>query len=171
MVTMPPPYPPHPWTNQHLTLYHGMVDVHVPSILRGVNVAQSRVRTDFGQGFYTTTVEHQARSWAWHAAQRRPRTLPVVICFDVNRNDLAGLDSLWFLRGSFDAEDFWSLVFHCRAGGSHQREAPHMWYDIVGGPVAASWRQRLTLHDVDQVSFHTPRAATLLDRSNPRTMP
>lgn len=96
---------------------------------------------------------------------------PAPDLFDVNRNDLSGLDGLWFLRGSFDAEDFWSLVFHCRTGGSHQRETPQVWYDIVGGPVAASWRQRLTLHDVDQVSFHTPRAATLLDRSNPRTMP
>jgi hypothetical protein len=131
MATMPPPYTPDRWTNQHVILYHGTVDANVPLILTGIDVHQSRVRTDFGQGFYTTIVVRQARSWAWHAAQRRPGTLPVVVCFTVHRDALAGLDCLWFVRGSFDADDFWSFVFHCRAGGSHQRESPRVWYDAI----------------------------------------
>lgn len=39
--------------------------------------------------------------------------------------------------------------------------------DMVAGPVASSWRQRLLHADVDQISFHTSTAADLLDNSNP----
>jgi hypothetical protein len=45
------------------------------------------------------------------------------------------------------------------------------WYDVVIGPVAASWRTRLTIYDADQISFHTPGAAALLNASNPRILP
>src|SRR6266545_2112421 len=117
MVAIPPTFSPSSWTNQLLTLYHGTVDAYVQSILGGVNISQGRSHTDFGQGFYTTTIERQALSWAWQLSQRLPRTLPAVIRFDVSRDDLADLECLWFVRGSFDADDFWSLVFHCRTGG------------------------------------------------------
>ena len=91
--------------------------------------------------------------------------------FDVDRDSLAALQCVWFVRGSFDADDFWSLVFHCRAGeGHHARATNQGWYDVAIGPVAASWRQRLTIYDADQVSFHTGRAATLLNNSNPRSI-
>jgi hypothetical protein len=169
MVAIPPPFSPSSWTNQLLTLYHGTVDVYVQSILGGVNVSRGRPHTDFGRGFYTTSIERQALSWAWQLSQRLPGTLPAVICFDVSRDDLADLECLWFVRGSFDADDFWSLVFHCRTGGgNHSRATNQGWYDVVIGPVAASWRQRITIYDADQVSFHTDRAAHLLNNSNPR---
>ena len=169
MAAIPPSFTPSSWTNQRLTLYHGTVDRYVPSILSGINVRQGRAHTDFGQGFYTTTVERQALSWAWQLSQRLPGTQPAVIRFDVHRDDLADLECLWFVRGNFDADDFWSLVFHCRTGGGDQNRATNQgWYDVVIGPVAASWRQRLTIYDADQVSFHTDRAANLLNTSNPR---
>jgi hypothetical protein len=59
----------------------------------------------------------------------------------------------------------WSLVCYCRTGGvAHGRIPKGGWYDIVVGPVAASWRKRLSIQDADQVSFHTPAAASLLDQ-------
>jgi hypothetical protein len=70
------------------------------------------------------------------------------------------------VRGSFDADDYWSLVFHCRSGNpGHRRGGPVPFYDVVVGPVAAFWQQRLAIQDVDQVSFHTQPAIDLLAKS------
>ncbi len=169
MVAFPPSATPPSWTNQYLTLYHGTLDIHVPAVLGGVNVVAGRTGTDFGPGFYTTTIDRQALSWAWQLTQRRRGALPAVIRFDVDRDALASFDGLWFVRGSFDADDFWSLVFTSRQGAAgHGRATNQGWYDVVIGPVAASWRQRTIIHDADQVSFHTPNAAALLDASHPR---
>ncbi len=160
---------PIPWTNQELILYHGTVDTEVGSILSGIRVTRGRGYTDFGRGFYTTTIERQALAWGWLLSQRRPRTQPAVIRFDVDRDDFGRLESLPLVRAGFDADDFWSLVSHCRSGGTdHGRVGPQRWYDVVVGVVVGSWRQRLAFHDTDQVSFHTDRAAALLARSNPR---
>src|SRR6266487_482863 len=65
MAIAPLAFTPSAWTNQLLPLYHGTLDIRVPSILAGVNVHHGRAHTDFGQGFYTTTVERQAHAWAW----------------------------------------------------------------------------------------------------------
>ncbi len=162
---------PSHWTNQFLTLYHGTLEIHVQSILNGVDVNRGRPYTDFGRGFYTTTVERQARTWASQLSQQKRATQPAVIRFDVDRDALAQLDCLCFVRGSFDFDDFWSFVFHCRMkGGNHARATNQGWYDAVIGPVTASWRQRLTIYDIDQVSFHTHRAANLLNNSPRKTL-
>jgi uncharacterized protein DUF3990 len=172
MATASSSFTPSNWTNQLLTLYHGTLDTHVPSILTAVNLNHGRAHTDFGKGFYTTTIEMQARAWAWQLSQRSPGSLPAVIRFDVDRDSLATLACLWFVRGSFNADDFWSLVYHCRrGGGSHARGTNQGWYDVVIGPVAASWRQRLSIYDADQISFHTPGAENLLNSSNRRRVP
>lgn len=169
MAALPPVSTPIHWANPLLALYHGTVDTYVESILSGIQVSKGLPYTDFGRGFYTTTVERQALSWAWQLSQRRPGTHPAVIRFDVDRDSLASLECLWFVRGSFDADDFWSLIFHCRRGGTgHKRSVTQQWYDVAIGPVAASWRQRLTIYDADQISFHTDRASNLLKQSDPR---
>jgi hypothetical protein len=161
MSTAPVPGPSN-WQNQELTLYHGTLDRHVQSILKGVQINQGRASTDLGQGFYTTTLLRQAWSWAWQLSQRQGGQ-PAVVWFQVDRDALADLDSIWFVRGNFDADDFWSLVWHCRRGSpNHGRPG---WYDVAIGPVASSWRQRQTIYDADQVSFHTQKAADLLDNS------
>jgi hypothetical protein len=156
------------WTNQKASLYHGTLDIYVHLILGGIKVNKGRKYTDFGRGFYTTTVQRQAESWAWQLSQLRVGTLPAVICFDVDRDELAKLDCLCFVRGSFDADDFWSFILHCRSGGTDHGRAILDWYDVVIGPVAAIWTQRLAIYDADQISFHTDKAADLLNKSNPR---
>jgi hypothetical protein len=162
-MTAPPNIPP-AWANQTLILYHGTIDIHVPSILNQVILSKGRIHTDFGLGFYTTTIYRQAFSWAWVYSRRRPRTKPAVVAFEVNRDDLAHLQALWFVRPAVDADDFWSLIFHCRSGKPlHARTAPQTTYDLVIGPAAASWKQRLALYDTDQVSFHSPQAINLLN--------
>jgi hypothetical protein len=173
MTPMPPTFVPTQWSNQTLTLYHGSVATYQSDIFKGIDVTKGRTNADFGRGFYTTTALRQAHSWAWELSRRLSRKhttpLPIVIAFEVDRDKLAALDTLCFVRGGFEADDFWSLVHHCRNHGSnHRRLINQGWYDVVVGPIAVSWRQRLTIHDADQISFHTPRAAAVLNQSNPR---
>ncbi len=171
-----------PWKNDNLYLFHGTLDIYAKSIRKGVDVERGRDRRDFGRGFYTTTIKRQARAWAWQSAldyndarsRSEPEVAPVVFSFQVDRNDLAGLQCLSFARADHNADDFWRFVQHCRAGAiGHARHVYHPrfgeWYDIVIGPVAAFWRTRLAIVDSDQVSFHTGAGAQLLNRS-PRRM-
>jgi hypothetical protein len=78
---------------------------------------------------------------------------------------LAGLDTLAFVRGDFYADDYWSLIHYCRKGAlDHSRSSPG-YYDIVYGPVAAFWNQRMIVADADQISFHTLSAENVLNSS------
>lgn len=158
-----------PWTNQDLVVYHGTLDSHATAIRKkGVNVALGRMRSDFGRGFYTTTIEAQARKWAQLMVQRSvvtPAPVAAVIRFELARDQLAALDSLWFVRGTTTASDYWDLIGYCRTGGAaHARALNNGWYDAVVGPLArARWSRRRIYPGSDQISFHTPRAARLLN--------
>jgi hypothetical protein len=157
--------PSPPWTNQPVRLYHGTTTAHAFAITTsGVRVSASRTRIDFGQGFYTTTVQRQAQAWAWQLTDGRAAK-PAVVYADVDRDVLAGLDCLWFVRGDFQAEDFWSFVVHCRTYGTdHARlTAGKSRYDVVIGPVTAMWKQRTPMPDSDQISFHTSAAEAVLN--------
>lgn len=160
-------YAPPPWTNAHLRLYHGTSERHARTIVEGdVDVAVGRGKLDFGPGFYTTTFDRQAKTWAHQLAKRHWRDRAAVVAIDVSRDELASLDTLAFARGDFDAEDFWSFVIHCRTGNAnHGRGGPHGKYDLVVGPMTSFWQQRLLIQGVDQLSFHTPAAAQLLNSS------
>lgn len=149
----------------------------------GISHAMSAPDTDFGLGFYTTTLLRQAEDWAYikHKAESLfnrglPDFRPVVVWFRVPRADLAGLDALSFVRGDYDAEEFWSFVQHCRSSvratkfrpaviHHHERDASGLptWYDLVSGPVAAFWPQRSAMLNADQYSFHTQKAVDVLN--------
>jgi hypothetical protein len=156
------------WTNQDLILYHGTLDVHVTSIRAGINlnVAPTFRRLDFGHGFYTTTIQGQAREWARRLAQRHsaaPAVRPAVVSFILSRDSLVRLEAVWFVRGTKKAHDFWSLIRYCRGwGATHGRGTNAGWYDVVVGPVVASVGRQASIPNSDQVSFHTDRGAKLL---------
>jgi Protein of unknown function (DUF3990) len=157
-------------THQPIELYHGTAALFVPSILSGVDVKAGNRFTDFGLGFYATTLLRQARFWARRVAFRY-NSLPAVVHFTVDRTALARLDTLWFVRGGRDAVDYWSLVRHCRLGGDQRRAGRKKWYDVVVGPVARRWLVEVEADpDYDQASFHSSRVARLLDASNPRVV-
>ena len=160
------------WSNQDLVVYHGTLYSHAQTIQRqGVNPALERARTDFGCGFYTTTSLRQAKSWAWLLAAQSGSAAGVVT-LTCPREKLATLETLAFVRGDYDAEDFWSFVFHCRQGKPyHGRAVGSGWYDVVSGPVAAFWAQRSAMVDSDQFSFHTPQAAAALTVTNIQKFP
>lgn len=174
--------PAPPWTapqGRELFLFHGCTTHDQFDIqTNGIDLMKGRVNTDFGRGFYTTTVEYQARQWAWNrfydpAVKRIPMNQPVVLRFAVDRHDLASMSSLAFVLGDHGQDDFWSLVQHCRQStpaAINDHRGPNLlkdrtrWYDIVCGPVAAQWRQKFVMQDADQFSFHTRRAARRLNK-------
>jgi hypothetical protein len=169
-----------PWQpdrSDYLILWHGCTSLAKNNIeAHGIDLSHCAVDTDFGRGFYTTTLERQARLWAWDQFYRwranHPRATgdqPVVLRFRVRRYSVSprtsalddGLDkllSLSFVRGDHDSDDYWSLVQYCRQStpsvvNDHRRPRGG-WYQMVCGPVAAFWRQRVAMAGADQFSFH-----------------
>jgi hypothetical protein len=153
------------WSDQDLVLYHGTLDRHVASIMQGVNLNKCKHLRDFGRGFYTTTKRTQAERWAKDMAAQTGGAAPAVLEFTVERNALALLDTLFFVRGTAAAVDFWSFVQFCRSSAVDHGRAHTPWYDLVVGPVMGSLRKQTVIPDGDQVSFHTPNGTAVLDGS------
>ena len=102
--------------------------------------------------------------WAAEIAATTPGAMPAVIRIKVSREKLARLDTLAFVRGDFYADDFWSLVHYCRKGAfDHGRKGRISCYDIVYGPVASLWNEKMIIANADQVSFHTTAAESVLN--------
>src|SRR5579871_5650540 len=111
MPPNPPIYKPAPpWKHprsRYVPLYHGCTSVDAIDIIaNGIDLSKCRVDTDFGRGFYTTTVRYQARQWAWtrfyHPAVIRARpNQPVVLRFLVDRHELADYLSISFVLGGY----------------------------------------------------------------------
>jgi hypothetical protein len=154
------------WTNPSITVYHGTVDVHTESIRKKVDISKSDPDSDFGLGFYTTTSIVQAQIYAQKLKMESDNDVGgAVLRFTVAREQLAKLDSLWFVRSSRDADDFWNLVESCRVAGTTNR-GEDQWYDLVIGPVAKWWQKRSAFPDYDQISFHTAKALEILDNGS-----
>ena len=165
MAIVPVVYPPSMWRNQDIVLYHGTIDAFAAAVVTKVQVGLGKPNTDFGPGFYTTTQLRQAHTWAAQIAATKPAgATPAVIELTVARDALADLQALSFVRGDFLADDYWSFVHYCRRGAAdHGRPGGQPYYDVVYGPVAAFWNQRMSIADADQVSFHTPAAEVILN--------
>jgi hypothetical protein len=172
------------WTNGPLTLYHGCDDKSARGIIDPTNPAKHRInlklckrRTDFGQGFYTTTNLHQAKNWANLRVKRLKASTPsppiaTVLSFTVDRNNLAGVNMLCFVtEGRIPgSSDYWDMINACRKGVyNHQLKSPHavQYYDVVFG-VVSLWPQTLVIKDCDQISFHNPHNLSLL--TNPTAL-
>ena len=119
-------YPARAWQpdrSRVVALYHGCTSDDRKNIEKnGIQVNLCRADTDFGRGFYTTTLRRQARQWAWiryyGPGVRRKGNQPVILRFVVEREALGRLDAIAFVRGDFNSLDFWSLVQHCRQSSS-----------------------------------------------------
>lgn len=167
MRRRPDPDPPPPWTNGPLTLFHATLLGRWLEIIRdGVRVERGRSGTDFGPGFYATADREQAARWAAELS-RRTGEAAVVGWAEIDRDLLASLECLYFVRGHESAEDFWSFVHHCRKGAlTHRRAgASKAMYDVVVGPVSRNYRRRAAYEGMDQISFHTSEAQAVLNRA------
>lgn len=161
--------------SDEIVLYHGCPQGAADDIRNGgIDLTMSRVKLDFGPGFYTTTHLAQAEGWArkkhsWLDPIPRGKQRPAVIEYHVPLGELAKLQSLMFVRGDPDHDPFWSLVSYCRGGATGHRNpnraAPKDWYDVVCGPVASKFppTDRELHPDFDQFSFHTQTAVDILN--------
>jgi hypothetical protein len=155
-----------PWGNDPLVLYHGTVSAYVADIRRGIDIARCRLRSDSGQGFYTTRGLSQAVDFA-NQKFRKMRALytqnavnpdPIsaaVIEFTIDRNVLGRLDTLAFVLPDSEWQEF---VAHCRSGtGGHKGKG--IYYQTVYGPISIFtdewWKY-------EQLSFHSNPAAGVL---------
>lgn len=107
-------------------LYHGsFIEVSTPLVGLG------RKKVDFGQGFYLTKLQPQARSWAAAIAERKGRhTAPVISSYDL---DIDAVFADGYKVKVFEEYDLeWlDYVIDCRRGGEMQK-----LYDMVEGGVA-----------------------------------
>lgn len=162
------------WQNDSIILlYHG-TDLNSANSIRltGVDLTRCRSLADFGKGFYTTTNLLQAKNWAKLRCKRLilgavsvPSMPSVVLRFELKRNELAKLQTLYFVTEGLNPPntDYWDLVTHCRQGpyNTHNAASPTRFYDVVCGPVAVP-HQTLVLKDCDQISFHTSAGVNIL---------
>lgn len=159
------------WTNSPLRLYHGTTDVRAAAILAaGIDTSKFHRLTDFGPGFYTTTKKGQAFEWAYKISEKRKLAgsteRPAVLAYEVDRESLAGLQAICFVRAA-EENGYWDFVRSCRRpvlGQALHARHSRTPYDLAIGPVA---RVFLTppykaINESDQISFHSDAALALL---------
>ena len=153
-----------------MRLYHGsIVEVRKPSLRYG------RKRTDFGKGFYTTTLAEQAEHWAKIKKDREKATKAVVSVYEIDDELLA--DSALNIREFHGVDESWlNFVVGCRKENTVKHD-----FDLVFGPVAndnvfltvnlyesgaldaqAAIAQLRAYKTYDQLSFHTKRVINAL---------
>lgn len=106
-------------------VYHGSyAEVKRPLVRVG------RMYLDFGQGFYVTNIEEQARRWAKRVCIIRNENTPVLNVYDL---DIEGINSAGYkiLRIPEYNKDWLDFIVECRRGGNIWRG-----YDVVEGGVA-----------------------------------
>jgi hypothetical protein len=152
------------WNNQPIVLFHGTLAEFAHVIHKeGIDISRGRPNTDFGRGFYTTTVHSQAVVWAEQvrAESGQPHA---VLQLTLDRLALRSLRHLAFILGTPGAVDYWSFVSHCRR--KNQRwPGTDQDYDVVYGPVARFWagpEKSEVFQGYDQISFHSSRAQRML---------
>ncbi len=151
-----------------MIIYHGSLDIVEHPMILPPN------RTlDYGNGFYTTTSERQAKEWVERRMQERHRACGYVNVYEFEDKMLTKLDSLIFTEPTKEWAEF---VMANRT----QKDFTHD-YDIVYGPVANDRvylqfglyeagaisvdtliRELKTYKLVDQYLFHTEKALSAL---------
>lgn len=153
-----------------MRLYHGSImEVRNPSLRYG------RERTDFGKGFYTTTLAEQAEHWARIKKERAKATKAVVSVYEID--DTLLTDKTLHIREFHGVDEAWlNFVVGCRKEHSEKHD-----FDLVFGPVAndnvfttvnlyesgildapAAIAQLKAYKTYDQLSFHTNKVISSL---------
>ncbi len=150
-----------------MKLYHGSLQI-VPH----PKILQPNRQLDYGNGFYTTTSEKQAKDWVRRKLNEKARNGYVNV-YEWDEESSAGLQ---ILRFETPSEDWLDFVMNNRTIIGYQHP-----YDIVYGPVAndrvyaafALYEQHFidkaglikelrTYKLIDQLLFHTERSLSSL---------
>ena len=102
-----------------MTLYHGSY-----TVVENPSLSFARNNTDFGKGFYTTTIQSQAEKWA--ARYKRRHGSGFVSVFEINETEFRKNESiLEFLSYS---EEWLDFIIKCRQGLCDDKHAL-----VIGG--------------------------------------
>lgn len=104
-----------------MIVYHGSIE-----ILKNPDVMHSKKYLDFGQGFYLTTFENQAKKWVARKGMRQKKT-PIVNIYEMSEE----WQNLKVLSFEKENEEWLDFVCACRKGEPLNKE-----YDIIIGNVA-----------------------------------
>ncbi|MBY0552110.1 MAG: DUF3990 domain-containing protein [Candidatus Obscuribacterales bacterium] len=156
VTTLQLPWPGGPCLHYHATWYKNL-----SSIRSGIDFSEARPNTDFGRGFYSTTSYAQAKRLATSMANARGEET-VVIIFEINREALANLPSLVFIRGDRTNRDYWELIKTFRLGRAAEAEEAVKCYDVIIGMVALEWDDDVCIANptYDQFCFKKADSAT-----------
>lgn len=109
-----------------MTLYHGSHTAVAKPLAKA-----GRKNLDFGQGFYLTSLESQAKEWAKVVASRRGRTvIPVVSIYEFDRDQALNAGVRFKIFEAYNLE-WLDYVVSCRQGKDYSDK-----YDVVEGGVA-----------------------------------
>ena len=106
-----------------MKVFHGTnIIIEQPKII-------NRFKTlDFGEGFYTTESENQARDFAVKVCQRRsPELYPIVNCYEFNED----INKFSVLKFDSPNENWLDFVVERRKGIAQIKK-----YDLIIGPIA-----------------------------------
>lgn len=151
-----------------MKIYHGSLEmVEHPMILK------PNRKLDYGQGFYTTTSEKQAKEWVERRMLENNSNCGYINVYEFDDKKLPELNSLIFPEPNEEWADF-VMANRTKFDFTHN-------YDIVHGPVANDRvylqfglyeagaisvetliRELKTYKLVDQYLFHTDKALTAL---------
>jgi hypothetical protein len=90
------------------------------------DISFSRTNTDFGKGFYTTTIKSQSEKWAERF--KKQRGAAVVSEYEFNEPELR--KNISVLEWTSYCEDWLDFIAECRRGGTGGS------YDLVIGGIA-----------------------------------
>lgn len=158
-------------------LYHG-----AKGIVLKIDLDKSRLRTDFGKGFYLSSKLETARNWAIEKPAIG-NNVPTVMRYHVKK-DIFNPSELNFLRFDAPSEDWLEFVKNNRRKDSSSKTSkePRHDYDLVSGPIAndkvadvvdlyckgkissdEAIKRMKALPNVLQISLHTEHALTYLE--------
>ncbi len=106
-----------------MKLYHGSLEVVKHPI-----ILQPNRKLDYGEGFYTTTSEEQAKDWVKRRMLEKQFNYGYVNIYEFDEAKLSGLKSLIFAAPDVEWVKF-VMANRTEKGFTHS-------YDIVYGPVA-----------------------------------
>src|SRR4051812_19341974 len=97
------------WNNGPLVVYHGTDEQSAYAIMNRIDLMLGSPNTDFGKGFYLTSILTSARFWANQKVRRSsPRRNAAVLTFHIERDTIAELDD--HLAFSYPTDDFYDFV-------------------------------------------------------------
>ena len=162
-----------------MILYHGSY-----SCFDKIDLGKGRKYKDFGQGFYTTKIETQARQWAKNMSARFGSVYGYVSIYECDENSFKSLN---YLKFDMPTEEWAYFIMNNRnnefTDSETQINNQKNQFDIVEGPVAndtiavvldqfmmnmksgTALVEALEYKNLNhQISFHTEKGISLLNK-------